>query len=141
MSIRELKRRSFYISLEYKKNWKILKMVLKKKNIAEDTFQGMTVHGSEVLPWDTVTSPPRRSISLVRMQIQYKNSYFMFCNTTKKSKLTRQLAVYRPKYMARLVPSYKFYSSSISQIWRRRCQVDVHITFGHILANIENHTF
>ena len=62
----------------------MLKMVLKKKNTAEDTFQGMAVHGSEVLPWDTVTSPPRRSISLVRMQIQYKNSCFMFYNTTKK---------------------------------------------------------
>ena len=62
----------------------MLKMVLKKKNTAKDAFQGMTVHGSEVLPWDTVTAPPRRSISLVRMQIQYKNSCFMFYNTTKK---------------------------------------------------------
>ena len=68
----------------------MLKMVLKKKNTAKDTFQGMTVHGSEVLPWDTVTAPPRRSISLVRMQIQDKNyfslKYFIFHNTTKKLK-------------------------------------------------------
>ena len=68
----------------------MLKTVLKKKNTAKDTFQGMTVHGSEVLPWDTVTAPPRRSISLVRMQIQDKNyfslKYFIFHNTTKKLK-------------------------------------------------------
>ena len=38
------------------------------------------------------------------------------------------------KNTAHLVPSYKFYISSISQIWCRRCQVGVNISFGHILA-------
>ena len=54
----------------------MLKMALKKKDTDKDTFQGMTVHGSEVLPWDTVTAPSRRSISLVRMQIQDKKLMF-----------------------------------------------------------------
>ena len=67
----------------------MLKMALKKKDTDKDTFQGMTVHGSEVLPWDTVTAPPRRSISLVRMQIQDKNSCFIFSNTTKKNENSR----------------------------------------------------
>ena len=69
-----------------KNMWKMLKMVMKKKNTAKDAFQGMTVHGSEVLPWDTVTAPPRRSISLVRMHMQDKNSCFIFYNSTKKLK-------------------------------------------------------
>ena len=67
----------------------MLKMALKKKDTDKDTFQGMTVHGSEVLPWDTVTAPPRKSISLVGMQIQDKKSCFIFSNTTKKNENSR----------------------------------------------------
>ena len=75
----------------------MLKMALKKKDTDKDTFQGMTVHGSEVLPWDTVTAPPRRSISLVRMQIQDKNSCFIFSTQRKKMETHKANSCLRAK--------------------------------------------